>query len=166
MSLHDVQEDTDNPGGYRLTSPPVKRDYVLSPFNLSDMDEIDQWVRQRALDGFLETVDAMAGLSRQDRIELVANEARRVSALTWSSKESAKYLANVNGMVRLVWQVIHKGTDLTEETLLRMMTVTENQQEAMNTVRRLNNLDAHGVSHQYPTQAQPQGQTTTAVMGT
>lgn len=147
-----------------LKQPIEATDYKISPFTIADTDAVDAWIRQRSLETFIETANAMKNLDKKDFLELVANETRRVSNISWSSSEGVKLLTTIDGLSFLIWQVIHKGTTLTHGQLRDMFFVLENQKSALETVRRLNCLDTWGVSH--PTQARSQGQNQTVTQTT
>ena len=147
LILFEVEEVPDSPGEYRLKEPRVPVELRISPFTLMDIDEIDFWLRQKILDLFMKNAKAIEGLEHKDFIEMVTNETRRVSTLSWSGSEGLKIVATVDGMMRVIWQAMHKGTNLTQEQLKDMLMVELNQEQALYAVRRLNNLDQFGVSH-------------------
>lgn len=148
-------------GVIRVKQPLEPTDYVLSPFTLEDMDIVDQWIRQRILDRFMETASKMTNLPHQDYIELVATETRRVSAIGWTDKEGVKELSNIDGLSFIVSQALvgEKGQYISPTELKTLMQAKENQEQAQLCIRRLDSLDAWGVEN--PTRALSEGQTTT-----
>jgi len=157
LTLHEVEPDPASAGSFRLKQPPESRGYTLSPYTLADIEAVEQWIRQRTLDTFIATVKEIPAdiLSKEDFLQLIATETKKVSGMGWGSPDGLRLLASVEGLLFLVWQVIHKGTDLTQDTLREMLMVKENQAQVLEAIRRLDCLDSYGVSH--PTEARPQG---------
>jgi len=157
LTLYEVEPDPASAGSFRLRQPVESNGYPLSPYSLADIEAIEQWIRQRTLDRFIETAREIptSTLSKEDFLQLVANETNKVSRMGWGSREGLRLLASVEGLLFLIWQVIHKGTDLTQDKLRDMLMVKENQIEVLESIRRLDCLDTYGVHH--PTEARPQG---------
>lgn len=166
ITLFDVESNPD--GTVTQSIPLVARDYVISPFNLEDIDAVERWIRQQTLDRFIETAKLIEGLSRDEFLELVGKETRRVSAIGWTTEESMHLLSTVDGLSFLIFRSLYKGVEegieLTPENLKIMLQCPRNQAEAVKAIKRLDSLDAWGVSH--PTDAQSPGQemTTTEQM--
>lgn len=158
ITLFDVESNPD--GTVSVATPLVARDYVISPFNLEDIDAVERWIRQKTLDRYIETAKLIEQISREEFIELLAKETQRVAAVGWTSKEGTHLLATVDGLAFLLYRSLYKGVEegveLTPDKLRLMLQCPENQVEALKAVKRLDNLDAWGVSH--PTDAQSPGQ--------
>lgn len=147
-----------------LKNPLQGTDYKISPFTLEDIDAVDAWIRQRSLDKFVETTKSIDGITETQFCSMVAEEVRRVNGISWGSTDGLKLLSSIDGLSFLLWQVIHKGTDLAFAQLREMFFVKKNQEQALETIRRLNCLDTWGVSH--PTEARSQGQEQTVTQTT
>jgi hypothetical protein len=155
MTLFDVE--TNSEGVVSRAIPIVPRDYVISPLNLGDIDAVELWVKQKTLDMFVESAKLIQGISSDEFLELVAKETRRVSELGWTADESMKLLSTVDGLAYIIHRSLSTegGKQLSPEQLKLMLQCPENQMEALKAVKRLDSLDAWGVSH--PTEAQSPG---------
>lgn len=164
LTFFDVESKPD--GSVAVSIPLVSRDYTISPLNLADLDAVEGWVKQHTLDLFVENARSIASLSRDEFIELVAKETRRVSELGWTADESIKLLSTVEGLAFIVHRSLtaESGSKLPHEELKLLLQCPENQMEAHKAVRRLDCLDAWGVSH--PTEAQSPGQNITTTKPT
>lgn len=148
-------------GIIRVKKPLQPTDYVLSPFTLEDMDAVDQWIRQKMLDRFIATTKQLAGITRQEFIEMVATETRRVSAIGWTCKEGVKELSCADGLAFMVSQALvgEEGEYLGPEELKELLQAPENQEQAQLCIKRLDSLDAWGVEN--PTRALSEGRNPT-----
>ena len=164
LTLFDVVVEEGKPDGIVSRAIPiVPRDYVISPLNLADIEAVECWIKQTTLDLFVESAKLMTGISKDEFLELVAKETRRVSELGWTTDESMKLLSTVDGLAFIIHRSLSldgwAGKHPSHKDIKLLLQCPENQVEALKAVKRLDSLDAWGVSH--PTVAQLSGQNIT-----
>lgn len=157
ITLYEVDVATD--GSVVKREPEEKLEYAVTPLNLESIDSIEQWARQQVLDKFITALRTTTGTTNEEFLSLLAEETKRLSELGWASKDVAKELYTLRGSAFIIWKCLTGPKQSYEDLCIRLM-LKENQDEVWHTIRRLDTLDSHGVSH--PFQAQSLGQIKTA----
>jgi hypothetical protein len=97
-----------------------KKEYRATRLDDVDIAELDEWVQvtviQRATKALTEDMPATL------REEVLRSAHREAATLTWMGGQGAKILATVDGMARLVWQMLKKShPDLTPDFVRQEM---------------------------------------------
>lgn len=90
------------------------KEYRASPLSDKDISELDEWVQTLTIRRAQAALtDSMSTAERQELLQVAIREA---SAMTWVGGHGARMLATVDGMSRLVWQMLKKEhRDLTPD---------------------------------------------------
>ena len=116
------------------------RTYDASPLSDSGRDAMDEWVREK----YRERMAPMLNMLTGDALLAAMNTMMKtLPTLSFVSEEGAKFVGTVDGMARLVYEMIRPNhPDVSYDVLRGEMTSPEHIRRANSKFRELEQLDA------------------------
>lgn len=113
--------------------------YDASPLSDEAKDALDEWVRMKYRQRIAPMIEELSGAAQQAMIREVLNE---LPTLTFVSHKGAKFMGTVEGMARLLYEMIRPNhKDVKYETLCKDMVDPENIIRAKDKFRELQQLN-------------------------
>lgn len=81
------------------------REFLASPLTDRDIAELDEWIQEHFID--LARRSLKPSTSEADRELTMRVAMREAMSLTWLSGQGARIMGTVDGLSRLLWQMIH-----------------------------------------------------------
>lgn len=101
--------------------------YQFSPLTDKDIDEIDEWMRQKVLQSARMMLEP--GMSQRERDEILGAAMRTASETSMLSPSGHRMISTLHGMVRVCWQSVKKlHPDVTEDELRKQLVNARNMQ--------------------------------------
>lgn len=137
-------------GKLELTGKPVELN--ARPFTLEAIDSMNVFVRTERLRMFVETL-ATAPLTDDQRLVLIADEARRLTTLKFLDREAGPVVRSIPGFVHMVWCLVKDDAEskgYTKDHLEAMLAVAANIASANAVLRSIDALDTSGILNPIP----------------
>lgn len=114
------------------------RVYDASPLSDDGRDAMDAWVREKYTERLAPVLNSLSGAAL---VEATSQMLRLMPTLTFVSREGSKFVGTIEGMTKLVYEMIRPNhPDVTYEQLLRDMGNPENIRKANEKFKALHEL--------------------------
>lgn len=107
-----------------------KEEYLAQQLTDRDISELDEWIRSRFIEMARKSLASDASEEERERTLRVAM--REAQSMTWVSGQGARIIGTIDGLARLMWQMIHHNhPGVTPEQIRRHLADPETMRENM-----------------------------------